>query len=83
MLNQAEITFHELHTAKLTTFDFFKTLTDMHEMLHDDHCASTEFAFNKYHLMSGDDDDPWVGEIFLESATLVSLASGCVGKLVG
>lgn len=58
LLNKAEITFHELHMAKLTTFDFFKKLTEMHEMLHD---GSTEFAYNKCnHFMSGDDDALWV-----------------------
>lgn len=59
LLNKAEITFHDLHMAKLTTFDFFKKLTDMHEMLHDDNCGSTELAYNKHHFMSGE-DDPWV-----------------------
>lgn len=58
LLNKAEITFHELHMAKLTTFDFFKKLTDMHEML-DGHCGSTELICNKHHFMSGE-DDPWV-----------------------
>lgn len=59
LLNKAEITFHELHMAKLTTFDFFKKLTDMHETVHDEHC-STEIAYNsKHHFMSGE-DDPWV-----------------------
>lgn len=62
LLNKAEITFHELHMAKLTTFDFFKKLTEMHEMLHhDDQCGSTEFTFNKcHHLVSAGEDDPWV-----------------------
>lgn len=62
LLNQAEITFHELHTAKLTTtFDFFKTLTDMHDMLHhDDHCASTDFGCHSRHRCYDDDDDVWV-----------------------
>lgn len=65
LLNQAEITFHELHKAKLTTFDFFKQLTEMHETLHhDDHCgtATADFtAFSKYHhFMCGDEDDVWV-----------------------
>lgn len=62
LLNQAEITFHELHMAKLTTFDFFKKLTDMHERLHDKHCGSTDFAYNRHHFMNAgdDDDDPWV-----------------------
>lgn len=60
LLNQAEITFHELHMAKLTTFDFFKKLTDMHDRLHE-HCGSAEFACNKHHFMnSGDDDEQWV-----------------------
>ena len=53
LLNQAEITFHELHMKKLTTFDFFKTLTDMHET-HDS--GSVEFC---QHFMNGE-DDPWV-----------------------
>lgn len=64
LLNKAEITFHELHKAKLTTFDFFKQLTEMHEMLqHDDHCgtaAANVTAFSKYHHFMCGDDDPWV-----------------------
>jgi cobyrinic acid a,c-diamide synthase len=64
LLNKAEITFHELHKAKLTTFDFFKQLTEMHEMKHDDNCgtaAANLTTFSKYHhFMCGDDDDPWV-----------------------
>lgn len=55
LLNQAELTFHELHKAKLTSFDFFKQLTDMH----DDQCGSMEFAYQKYHHQNGN-DDPWV-----------------------
>lgn len=57
LLNKAEITFHELHKAKLTTFDFFKHLTEMHEMLHDDHCGS---ASTYHNFMYDDDDDVWV-----------------------
>jgi hypothetical protein len=57
LLNKAEITFHELHKAKLTTSDFFKHLTEMHEMLHDDHCGS---ASAHHHFIYDDDDDVWV-----------------------
>lgn len=62
LLNHAELTFHELHMEKLTTFDFLKQLTDMHEMLHhDDNCEPTEFCYsNCRHRFVTGDDDPWV-----------------------
>lgn len=77
LLNKAEITFHELHKSKLTTFDFFKQLTEMHEMLqHGDFCGTAAVNVGKYHkfMCSDDDDDVWVWESFSLSAVFVSLA---------
>lgn len=57
LLNQAELTFHGLHSAKLTTFDFFKTLTDMHDTLRQCDGGSAEFVCQHF---ANCDDDPWV-----------------------